>query len=387
MLTLGTRWIPLLLAAHSAHAQSFEILPPLAGDSTSWAYGVSGDGSVPVGRSSSGAVRWVAGLPQLLVAEPSTSTAAYAASMDGSVVVGSRRTAANYPEAFRWTASSGATQLLVSASALDCSSDGSVIVGRHDPSGFGVSPGGFIWNAGTLIVRSGNIEHPVGITRVSANGAHVGGYFSQWSAQATIWNNQGSIEAVLGSGVVSGVPGSLPPATGYDGLTPLLWLNTAYTLPIATGPWTPQACSDDGHVVVGCRSNLPQPGSDATLWNPAAGSRNLKTILLDLGVAAVADWTIHEANDVSIDGRVVIGVASRLGQIRGFRATLPAYCQPNCDSSTETPVLNVADFSCFLTRFAAGDALYANCDQSTRQPILNVADFTCFLQRFAAGCP
>jgi hypothetical protein len=49
-------------------------------------------------------------------------------------------------------------------------------------------------------------------------------------------------------------------------------------------------------------------------------------------------------------------------------------------------VLNVADFTCFLQRFAAG-ASYANCDNSTNAPVLNVADFTCFLQRFAAGCP
>jgi outer membrane protein assembly factor BamB len=30
---------------------------------------------------------------------------------------------------------------------------------------------------------------------------------------------------------------------------------------------------------------------------------------------------------------------------------------------------------------------YPNCDNSTQQPILNVLDFTCFLQKFAAGCP
>jgi hypothetical protein len=60
-------------------------------------------------------------------------------------------------------------------------------------------------------------------------------------------------------------------------------------------------------------------------------------------------------------------------------------CYANCDASTATPVLNVADFTCFLQRFAAGDA-YANCDGSTAIPVLNVADFTCFLQRFAAGC-
>jgi hypothetical protein len=60
-------------------------------------------------------------------------------------------------------------------------------------------------------------------------------------------------------------------------------------------------------------------------------------------------------------------------------------CYPNCDGSTAAPVLNVADFTCFLQRFASGDA-YANCDGSTASPALNVADFTCFLQRFAAGC-
>jgi hypothetical protein len=60
-------------------------------------------------------------------------------------------------------------------------------------------------------------------------------------------------------------------------------------------------------------------------------------------------------------------------------------CYANCDNSTATPVLNVADFTCFLQRFAAGEA-YANCDNSTANPTLNVADFTCFLQRFAAGC-
>jgi hypothetical protein len=61
-------------------------------------------------------------------------------------------------------------------------------------------------------------------------------------------------------------------------------------------------------------------------------------------------------------------------------------CYANCDGSTTTPVLNVADFTCFLQRYAAGES-YANCDGSTTTPVLNVADFTCFLQSYAAGCP
>jgi phospholipase/lecithinase/hemolysin len=61
-------------------------------------------------------------------------------------------------------------------------------------------------------------------------------------------------------------------------------------------------------------------------------------------------------------------------------------CYVNCDRSTTPPVLNVADFTCFLQQFAAGMS-EANCDGSTAPPVLNVADFSCFLQKFALGCP
>jgi hypothetical protein len=61
-------------------------------------------------------------------------------------------------------------------------------------------------------------------------------------------------------------------------------------------------------------------------------------------------------------------------------------CYANCDCSTTPPALNIADFACFLQRFAVGDP-YANCDGSTTPPVLNVADVGCFLQKFSAGCP
>lgn len=69
-----------------------------------------------------------------------------------------------------------------------------------------------------------------------------------------------------------------------------------------------------------------------------------------------------------------------------LRVSVPRFCYPNCDLSLTPPTLNVADFTCFLQRYATGD-VYANCDQSTAPPLLSVADFSCFLQEFAAGCP
>jgi hypothetical protein len=71
----------------------------------------------------------------------------------------------------------------------------------------------------------------------------------------------------------------------------------------------------------------------------------------------------------------------------GFWGLLePVTCYANCDDSTAAPILNVNDFVCFQTKFAAGDP-YANCDGSTTPPVLNVNDFVCFQSKFAAGCP
>jgi hypothetical protein len=57
-------------------------------------------------------------------------------------------------------------------------------------------------------------------------------------------------------------------------------------------------------------------------------------------------------------------------------------CYPNCDGSVAPPILNVADFACFLNRFAAGDA-WADCNGDAA---LNVLDLACFLNAYAAGC-
>jgi hypothetical protein len=60
-------------------------------------------------------------------------------------------------------------------------------------------------------------------------------------------------------------------------------------------------------------------------------------------------------------------------------------CWVNCDGSTDAPIVNIADFVCFMERFAAGET-WANCDGSTTSPVLNVLDFNCFINRYSAGC-
>jgi hypothetical protein len=83
------------------------------------------------------------------------------------------------------------------------------------------------------------------------------------------------------------------------------------------------------------------------------------------------------------------GLAFDLDEIRlggSYASVTPQVCYPNCDASTQPPVLNANDFLCFLNRFAAQDP-YANCDGSTTSPALNALDFSCFLTAFAAACP
>ncbi|MEX2219704.1 MAG: hypothetical protein WD749_13205 [Phycisphaerales bacterium] len=100
--------------------------------------------------------------------------------------------------------------------------------------------------------------------------------------------------------------------------------------------------------------------------------------------ATTANLTITGAGPADIGYyRCVATNACGTGGTWSVEARLGGYA--NCDNSTTAPALNVADFSCFLQRYAAGEE-YANCDGSTTLPTLNVADFSCFLQRYADGC-
>jgi probable HAF family extracellular repeat protein len=138
----------------------------------SWAYGMSADGEVVVGISYNAQgqqtpFRWTAavGMQSLGFLPGATGITpagtAYAASADGSVIVGQSRSIASGQggEAFRWTASGGMQPLgdlpggAFQSWAYACSADGSVIVGRGSapgncgPFGCGSVGRAFIWDA------------------------------------------------------------------------------------------------------------------------------------------------------------------------------------------------------------------------------------------------
>jgi probable HAF family extracellular repeat protein len=129
------------------------------GHDWSCATGVSADGSVVVGSSTSykgfdEAFRWENGQMVGLGDLPGDffSSWAFDVSADGLVVVGSSKSTLGQ-EAFRWTAQTGMVGLgklpgAYSAReyALDCSADGSIIVGQSGPD-WSTNNKAFIWNA------------------------------------------------------------------------------------------------------------------------------------------------------------------------------------------------------------------------------------------------
>jgi hypothetical protein len=84
-------------------------------------------------------------------------------------------------------------------------------------------------------------------------------------------------------------------------------------------------------------------------------------------------------NPVFVSGGVPSAVRNRLDITT---------CYANCDGSTTAPIINVADFTCFLQRYAAADE-WARCDLCLppTTPHCNDFQFGCFLTYFAAGCP
>lgn len=158
------------------------------------------------------------------------------------------------------------------------------------------------------------------------------------------------------------------------------WINLGDGIPGASGQYTNAA------------------GSDAGInYNPATGllsgyawGENIGWINFSGGALATPP---NPARFDPVAGRLRgyawgenIGWINLDRQVTGQFVMFGSGCYANCDQSTTAPALNVNDFICFQSAFAAGN-LYANCDQSTTPPVLNVNDFICFQASFAAGCP
>ncbi|TVR95113.1 MAG: hypothetical protein EA406_14580, partial [Rhodospirillales bacterium] len=360
------------LSAPAAHAGIVFTGLGTLGGSSSRAFGVSADGSVVVGQSSSAsgpeAFRWTAdgGMVGLGILEGRNQSVARAVSADGSVVVG-QSSFNHWPsEAFRWTADGGMVGLGggveggTYSSASGVSADGSVVVG---------SSGGeaFRWTADGGMVGLGGWR----TSAVSADGSVVVGFENfgvvfRWTEADGkeeiyhVFNYDGDTTAFSADGLVvvgwtdHGCCGSsagrmafrwtadgrVDRLGGLEGLFLPPWYDTARDRSLAN------AVSADGSVVVGqawpwSHTNFQQvfdewgyywqqisaPDAEAFLWDEAAGMRSLRNLLIDdyaLG-EALTGWSLSDATGISADGRTIVGYGfNPSGETEAWLLRLPA---------------------------------------------------------------
>jgi probable HAF family extracellular repeat protein len=337
-------------------------LGTLSGGSSSYAFGLSADGSASAGYgdSSSGirAFRWTSGgLTSLGVLTGGSASFGNGISGNGAVVVGYSNSPAG-PRAFRWTSAGGLENLgalpgaSTQSNALDANTDGTVVVGYSGPGG---GFHAFRWVSGTGMQDLGSIPNysTSYANAVTPDGSVVvGRCFELASGSGPVfrWTEAGGMQD-LGA-----LPGGLT-AFAYD-------------------------VSSDGNTIVGGSSS--SAGFHAFLWTQPLGMVDLNEYLPAHGFD-LTGWSLTEVWGISGDGQTLAGNGTHNGHDEAWIARFGSGCYANCDHSTATPILNVQDFSCFLTKFASGDP-YANCDNSTAVPVLNVQDFSCFLTKFASGC-
>ncbi len=237
------------------------------GDFGGYAYAASADGSAIVGESLQQPFMWTAagGMVNLGRLSPTdTQGKAVAVSADGSVVVGT-----SGAKLFRWTAATGMIGLGAGGASQAISADGKVIA-------FDNGDGGKLYRwteqhgVELLADLNGNGQ---GVTGISADGS-----------------------VIVGNGTD---PHGMTAAYRWTQATGLTWLsfpfpdNVRYSYAYAVSP--------DGRMVVGSYS-----GGGAFIWDEADGARNLATVLGDLG-ADVGGWWLKEARGISADGLTIVG--------------------------------------------------------------------------------
>ncbi len=181
---------------------------------------------------------------------------------------------------------------------------------------------------------------------------------------------------VTGQGVVGGALG----AADVDGgptwlISPTIDLSGATGAAVQYARWL---YNDDGDDLM----TIDVSNNNGTTWVPAGNTGNTSGW-------KVATLNIHDFVPLTAQVRLRIGVADQpnnsitegaIDDLQIVKLECPATCYPDCNGDG---LLNLADFGCFQTNFATGNA-YADCNGDT---MLNLADFGCFQTKFAVGCP
>ncbi len=277
-----------------------------------YANAVSADGQVIAGLNGGEAFRWtnLSGMISLGdLPGGSFESGATGVSSDGQVVVGYSSSTSGY-EAFRWISAGGMIGLgdlsggSFESVANGISSDGQVIVGRGT-SGSGTEA--FRWTNDGGMVGLGDLP---------------GGYFNSW---ATAVSSDGSI--------VIGTSSSTASFASYENATEAFrWTSVGGMVGLGDLPGgdfhsSANAISSDGSIVAG--QSISALGYEAFIWDNVNGMQNLKDMLIDKCGLDLTGWQLWSATGISADGLTIIGWGyNPSGDQEAWRATIPAWVIP-----------------------------------------------------------
>ncbi len=258
------------------------------------------------------AASWTELSAPLLLGDRACSSAFFAVSGDGTLLVGDVYTPAA-SIAVSWSVIGESHVLLTTpatyreATARGISDDGAFIVG----SCFG-TPGSqaLVWENGNITPRglghlpNAELNQTSRATAISPDGTHIVG------------------ESV--SGVVRG-----------DGVT------RGFIYPMPSGPMTslgdpgggrltsPRDVCNRGEVVVGSVYARTFPFSEtAFIWTRAGGFQELKSHLETTHGLNLSGWHLTAASGISADGSVIVGTGTSPSGTEAWRATIPAIPEP-----------------------------------------------------------
>lgn len=304
----------------TCNAPLYTRLANLAGTTFCRALGVSGNGSVIVGRCSTSLVgdpipvKWnAAGTPTKLPS-PMAGAAALGVNLNGSAIVGYTTVdpslggslAALWPAVIQPTLLGG-VDFDSSSYSTRVSSNGLVVVGTSNNRAVYwkttdqivqpvvIDPGTFIFNDSYGVSADGSV-----IVGQSTFGQNVAAF--RWASG--VWGTLPNVSTASTS-FARGVSDNGLVTVGFSGGQAVRWLGTAAPLLLGTAG-NATAASSTGSIIVGVTGNTASGSSAAFLWDAANTARPLSDVLTELGVNLGAS-SLAEATDVSDNGSVIVG--------------------------------------------------------------------------------
>lgn len=383
LILVGVACAALATQSASGATATFTPVGLLTGTGGSTASDVSDDGSTVVGSSlgqgvQGGGWMWTAATGMVKIDGPTGMpyTGALGVSANGNVIVGADQDVASpyYAHAFQWTSASGSINLPnlpggIQSLASAVSSDGNAITGQAGSAAH-IHGEAFVWTNAGGIVGLGTLpgDSESSGLGISADGSTIVGnsdsHAFRWTAATGMVQlpflpgaSSGYATCVNGDGSV--VDGSMT-TNGGRSYEAFRWTQQTGTVDLGRLPGMGGSeaggISSNGTMIVGTSGH-------AFLWTAATGMLDLQSVLIANGATGLDGWTLTTANNISSDGRFIVGDGiDPSGDREAWLATLPSFSPGDVNLDGVVNGLDISQVASHWLQAGVGTPGDANAD-------------------------